>query len=189
MKKSKLIFLLCCTLIAIATSLLCVFFYGKFFSHDRYWNGTIERVSKVQIESIEAVLALDGIAAILPRTERGLNKLFSPYNRKLVITAHQNGKELFSNYIAGWEILSDAIVVQVDKNLSISISRYGPPSWVRYYGKWITRPTSWFEPAYDFITVPFLLIAAIVFSVLYALGWRHQAKFLDNEVLKILREH
>src|SRR5690554_3369624 len=82
---------------ALVLSLTAVYSYGNWFSHDRYWQGTIARVQYNQallIKNLVAELRHDN--AVWGGKER-LKMAFSVLNNHLIVEVFQDEELIFSN--------------------------------------------------------------------------------------------
>jgi len=173
--------------ISITLALLFVYAYGAVFQHDRYWSGTLAKVQKTEASIIANLLRGRDLGKALPDNVSELEQLFAPLDRKLIIEIDIIGELFFSNQEESWK--KDGLLEEVKtQDATIKISSYVPPTWNSRFLRWLRNPTRWFEPSYDFITVPFILLFIIFLSFLYALGWRLRSLHLSENVLKKLED-
>jgi hypothetical protein len=180
--KAKLSFFIFASLVALILAALAVYSYGAVFQHGRYWNGTIARVQDTQASLLRSLFVSPGMADALPKEIDKLRLLFQPLDRKLVVELSENGQRVFSNVNPEWP-LGPILEEFSAGGLEVSVRAYVPPSWNSQFLRWVRNPSRWLEPAFDFITFPFLFFFVIFFLSIYAIGWRTRARHLSRDVL------
>ena len=172
--------------VALMLSLVAVYSYGKWFSHDRYWHGTIERVQYNQARLVRGML--EGLVAdeAVLSSQDALAKMFSTLDNRLVVEVVHDGELIFSNdnqrFIRG-RLLEKFTLAQ---SWQVTISSYQPPQWQETFSRWLKNPARWFQPSFDHITFPFLWFLAIHGLGLIGLGFVIKSRYLQRDVLAVL---
>lgn len=172
--------------VALMLSLVAVYSYGKWFSHDRYWHGTIERVQYNQARLVHGML--EGLVAdgTVLSSQDALAKMFSTLDNRLVVEVVHDGELIFSNdnqrFIRG-RLLEKFTLAQ---SWQVTLSSYQPPQWQDTFGRWLKNPARWFQPSFDHITFPFLWFLAIHGLGLIGLGFVIKSRYLQRDVLAVL---
>lgn len=176
------------TSIALGLALATNYVYQWGFVHDRYWNGTLDKVASINAEIISSLLTNIRIEA-LPHREEEFQKIFAPLHNKSIIMVKKNSEIIFNNnkhnYAQGRLIKSFPVGV----DYSVDIFRYSPPSWSDVHNRWLISPRSWFGPKYDFITIPFLGFLIIYLSMLIIIGLVAKSRYLEKDVLEAIRKY
>lgn len=172
--------------VALLLSLVAVYSYGKWFSHERYWHGTIERVQYNQARLVRGMLEeLAPDAAALASHER-MKRMFAPLDNRLVVEIFHDGDLYFSNEnqrFSRGRLLEKTTLPQ---NWQIALSGYEPPQWHRTFVRWLSSPARWFQPSFDHVTFPFLWFLAIHGLALVGLGFIIKSRYLQRDVLAVL---
>ena len=77
-------------------------------------------------------------------------------------------------------------VIEMQDGWRVSVITYQPPTWEQSFLRWLSRPGRWFEPSFDYITMPFLWFMAIYGLALLALGLAVKSSYLERDVLVAL---
>ena len=85
-------------LAAVLLALLTTYAYGKLFSHDRYWLGTMARVQDSQAALIRTLLSEFSIDENLPMDKGRLSRMFAPMDGKLVVDVSHHGERVYSSF-------------------------------------------------------------------------------------------
>ena len=173
--------------VAIMLSLLTTYFYGKTFSHPRYWDGTIERVVTRQVEFIEMVVNEFNSTKSFPRELPRIDKLFTPFKGKFIVELSEGEKVIWSNVNPGYG--RGALVKKLDllDGRRMVISRYTAPIWSSVFWRWLSSPDRWLEPSYDHITMPFIWFLLIHFVFLISIAMTITANYLKRDVLSLFQ--
>src|SRR5690606_32364228 len=186
--KQRLLVYLGLLAVALVLSLVAVYSYGKWFSHARYWHGTIERVQYNQARLVRGML--EGLVAdeAVLSSQDALAKMFSTLDNRLVVEVVHDGELIFSNdnqrFIRG-RLLEKFTLAQ---SWQVTLSSYQPPQWQDTFGRWLKNPARWFQPSFDHITFPFLWFLIIHGLSLISLGFIVRSRYLQNDVLTLLRK-
>ena len=172
--------------VALMLSLVAVYSYGKWFSHDRYWHGTIERVQYNQARLIRGML--EGLVAdgTVLSSQDTLARMFSTLDNRLVVEVFHDGELFFSNdnqrFTRG-RLLEKVTLAQ---SWQVTLSSYQPPQWHGTFSRWLKNPARWFQPSFDHITFPFLWFLVIHGLALVGLGFVIKSRYLQRDVLAVL---
>lgn len=180
-----LVYLGLCALV-LFLSLGAVYSYGKWFSHERYWHGTIERVQYHQARLVRGMLEeLVSDGAVLSSQET-LARMFSTLDNRLVVEVFHDGELFFSN--DNQRFIRDRLLVDatLPDNWQVALSSYRPPQWHGTFSRWLRNPARWFQPSFDHITFPFLWFLAIHGLGLVGLGFIIKSRYLQRDVLAVL---
>jgi hypothetical protein len=175
-------------LTAALLALFTTYAYGKLFSHDRYWLGTIARVQQSQAALIRALLDEFSVDGHLPTDKGRLSKMFAPMDRKLVVDVSRNGQEIYSNFNERFSRGQVIEVVQLPAGMRVVLGGYSPPNWNDTFVRWLQNPGRWFEASFDYVTVPFLWFQAIYALAFVAVGFAVKSSYLERDVLTMLRK-
>lgn len=184
-KKSLVI----CVILIVSTllALLTEYSYGRWFSHDRYWKGTVQRVTWTQSQLVKNIFTkTEIISGVGPEIDR-IGEILQPLQNKILVEIDLDGVIIFSNKS---EIFNSDVVIEkfaLQNNMQVTISGYKPPSWHSlFWDGWINNPKEWFSPKYDYITMPFLWFETIYMLLFIALGHLMRARYLEKDVVNIL---
>lgn len=173
---------------ALVLSLIAVYSYGNWFSHDRYWQGTIARVQYNQallIKNLVAELRHDN--AVWGDKER-LKMAFSVLNNHLIVEVFQDEELIFSNNNQRYPRGRLLDKVEVAPGWKLTLSNYLPPKWNASFIRWLKNPSRWFEPSFNHVTFPFLWFLAIHGLALLALSFVIKSRYLQRDVLAVLHK-
>lgn len=175
--------------IAVLTVLLAtatVYAYGKVFSHNRYWHGTIERVQARQAAMVRSFFMSGAAVGTLPVQRDDLAKMFAPLDGVMAVEVHRHGDLHYSNVVDRFRRGETLDVIEMQDGWRVSVITYLPPTWENIFLRWLGRPGRWFEPSFDYITMPFLWFMAIYGLGLLALGLAVKSNYLERDVLAAL---
>jgi len=174
-------------IVASIMALLTSFFYGKFYSHPRYWEGTIERVNFIQAELLSGLIFELNASDLFPRDFERISKIFMPLSGKLAIDLYDQGDIVWSNsekrFIKGERLKEIAL----SNNRLLVLTRYAPPKWSKQYWRWLKNPVHWFRPSFDFITAPFLAFLIIYMCSFFCIVFFVKSSYLERDAIKLLR--
>lgn len=173
---------------ACCLALISVYSYGKWFSHDRYWNGTIARVQYNQTRLLADLLMEVDLDTVFLSDPARLKRVFAALENHLIVEVTRSGELVFSNdnqrYVRG-EILRRLELVEPD--WEITLSSYRPPLWHYTFVRWLKNPSRWLEPSFDYVTFPFVWFLVIHALALVALGFVASSRYLRRDVLAVLQ--
>jgi len=175
--------------IAVLTVLLATataYAYGKVFSHKRYWHGTIERVQARQAAMVRSFFMSGAAVGTLPEQRDALAKIFAPLDGVMAVEVHRHGDLRYSNVVDRFIRGETLDVIEMQDGWRVSVNTYLPPTWEKSFLRWLGRPGRWFEPSFDYITMPFLWFMAIYGLGFLALGLAVKSNYLERDVLAAL---
>lgn len=174
--------------VALILSLIAVYSYGNWFSHDRYWQGTIARVQYNQARLIKGLVEELGSDSTVWADTKRLEKIFTALDNRLIVEVFQGDELVFSNdnqrYSRGRLLNS----VSVAPGWELLLSDYLPPKWHASFVRWLKNPSRWFEPSFDYVTFPFLWFLAIHGLGLVTLSLAVKIRYLQQDVLSVLNK-
>ncbi len=192
MKRIKYRIILFLIIIFISTlgSLISSYAYGFFFSHARYWKGTIYNVESIEINLLKNILDKKLLNHSVFNDAEKLKSIFSPLDGKIGINIFDKKGSIFHN-IKEYRQLSNepALTISIDIDKKVVIHRYQPPSWNKQFFKWLKKPHFWAKSSYDFITANFVSFFIIHTLFLYAISWQIRVRHLENDVLSIISKY
>jgi hypothetical protein len=174
-------------LIAVLLALLTTYTYGKLFSHDRYWLGTIARVQQTQAALIRTMLNEFLVDAKLPLEKDRLSRMFAPMDGKLIIDVSHHSNPIYSSFNGRFSRGRVIEVIQLADGVEVALGGYAPPGWDRNFLRWLQNPGRWFEPSFDHVTFPFLWFLAVFALAIFALGFAVKSSYLERDVMTVLR--
>ena len=68
----------------------------------------------------------------------------------------------------------------------IHVDTYFPPLWSTKFWRWFKHPEIWFTSSFDWLTIIFLMFAAIFYSIALAGIWAYQSKVLSKDIKPLL---
>ena len=178
-----------CVILTLSTLLALVteYSYGRWFSHDRYWEGTVQRVTWTQSQLVKNIFTKTELISSVGLEIQLIGEILQPLQNKILVEIDQDGLIIFSN--ASEIFNSDQVIEKftLKNNIQVTISGYKPPSWNSIFlGGWVNNPAEWFSPKYDYITMPFLWFEAIYMLLFIAIGHLMRARYLEIDVVNIL---
>jgi hypothetical protein len=184
-KKSFVICLILCfsTLLALITE----YAYGRWFSHDRYWKGTVQRVTWTQSQLVKNIFTKTELISGVRLEMEQIGEILQPLQNKILVEIDLDGVIIFSNrsdIFTRDEVIENFVL---ENNMQVTISGYLPPSWHSLFWRgWINNPKEWFSPKYDHITMPFLWFETVYMLLFLAIGHLMRARYLEKDVVNIL---
>lgn len=173
--------------LALLLALATVYAYGKWYSHDRYWNGTIVNVQKTHALLVRDILTeIDADASLYQSSDR-LTAMFSSLRSKLIVEVFQGDDLVYSNDNGRFQRGDEMQRFNSGSGHIIVLSVYAPPSWRQMFSRWIKNPHRWFESSFDPITIPFLWFFALYTLGLVSIGLVMRSSYLEKDVLAVLR--
>lgn len=173
-------------LLVLVFALLTTYCFGRWFSHDRYWLGTIDKVQVTQANLIRSMVLKSDNAADWSKDD--LREVFAPVAGKIIVEVKEADAIIFSNdnhrFLRG-EIIEE---ISLPNQKTIAVYRYSPPGWNGVFKRWLASPSRWFEPSLDFVTFPFLFFILVYGVGMVAVGFAIKARHLENDVLPVLRD-
>lgn len=186
--KLRLIAVSVIALLSLALAVATTYVYGMTFSHPRYWNGTIERVTVVQSALIESLISEVGEGReFLPSSDR-MENMFQAVKNKMIVESVKNGEIEWTNFNGKYSRGDVLRKIDVGGGRSIILSRYKPPEWNYLFLRWLKSPTRWFEPSYDHVTFPFFWFSSIYLVSILAFVFMIKSRYLERDVLNVFRE-
>ncbi|MCX2973008.1 hypothetical protein EYC87_05340 [Halieaceae bacterium IMCC8485] len=186
MKKARVLVFSGIAITAILLGLATTYAYGNWFSHPRYWNGTIMRVQESQSALIESILRNSMGDASFNANSIDWRAMFGPMDGHLLIEVHNLGQLKYSNANDRFKRGIKLNSVQLYEGWTLDVFRYKPPSWNRSYIRWLKQPRRWLEPSFDPITMPFFWFSSIYSLALLAMGFIVKSRYLEQDVLGAL---
>lgn len=170
----------------LGAALVTTYSYGKWFSHERYWNGTIARVEVGQAHLIrDLVQAMP--AAIFDGSIDRWDRMFAALRNRLIVEVVHEQRLVYSNENQRFGRGRPLETVQVGEEWQLQITAYQSPAWSRNFRRWITNPARWLEPSFDHITWPFFWFAAAYFLAIVATGFAVKSRYLERDVMLVMR--
>jgi hypothetical protein len=185
LNRARLVVLSGMALTALVLALATAYTYGRWFSHDRYWHGTVERVQARQTALIRSLLT--GAGSKMPQDTEALAALFSPVDGVLVVEVRGDGELRYSNFVSRFVRGGELDVIELAGGWRVDVMGYQPPSWNRMFVRWLRQPARWLEPSFDHITMPFLWFLVMYAVGMLALGLAVKSSYLQRDVLMQLR--
>jgi hypothetical protein len=187
MGKNRLFLYAILLALSVGVALPLVSIYGA-WQHQRYWDGTIEKVELRQVALTKSMF--DGITAarLSELTPSQLYEMLTPLHYHFAVQVSVNGNVVHDSTGPDRTVEAVAYSLEIPQNKVVSISTYVPPKWTSNLGKWLKRPTEWFAHRFDFITMPFLFFVLIIFCGLLAFVWHYRARHLEGHVIPMLEE-
>lgn len=184
---SKIVVLIFMLFISIILAGIAVYSYGKWFSHERYWGGTIERVELRQGELIRGLLTSLSSKRELPKDEKKMADAFGALDGVMAVEVYEDGELYYTNYIERFRRDRRIESIELEKGWRVDVIAYEPPSWNYQFVRWLKNPTRWLERSFDFITIPFFSFLALCLLALFAVALTIKANYLQRDVLQTLR--
>ena len=169
--------------LSVLLAMVTVYAYGKGFSHNRYWHGTIERVQVRQAALVRTLLTSRAAVGTLPEQKSALAEMFAPFDGVMAVYVHRHGDLRYSNAVSQFVRGETLDVIGMQDGWRVSVIAYQPPTWEKSFLRWFSRPGRWLEPSYDYITMPFLWFMVIYGLALLALGLAVKSNYLEHDVL------
>lgn len=186
MSRARLLIFASIGFLTVLLAMATVFAYGKGFSHNRYWHGTIERVQARQAALVRSFLTSGAAVGTLPERRDALANIFAPFDGVMAVEVHRHGDLRYSNVVNRFVRGKTLDVIEMKDGWRVSVITYQPPTWEESFLRWFRRPERWLEPSFDYITMPFLLFIAIYGLALLALGLVVKSNYLEHDVLVAL---
>ena len=160
---TKLIFIVL-TISALMT-VVTMYIFGA-WQHNRYWDGTMNRVNEIESSVYQNLLAADFNDIFSKRNFDELKGVFEPLDGKLLIRLiDQNGSIVFDNAKESRKLgrtIQESQIKFGSEKFTVQFIRYKPPSWSKEYGRWFLSITEWGKHKYDRITIPSIFIFCIL---------------------------
>jgi hypothetical protein len=171
---------------SIFLGLVSTYFYGKFFSHPRYWEGTIKRVVLTEVDLINDMQTELTVEQPFPTNSDSIDRMFSSLSGKIAIEILFEGQVIWSNKVKEYQVGNLLKEIPMSDGRVMSLSAYTPPAWRSQFIRWLKQPTRWFEPSFDFISFPFLCFTAIYLLSLTTIAFVTKASYLEKDAMKML---
>lgn len=172
--------------LAACLSSVTVFTYGKWYSHDRYWHGTIARVAENQALLVRDLLLAGDASQLQALTPEQLARMFSSLDNKMIVEVFADNELVYSN--DNRRFARGSVLQTVgDQPHVVVLSAYLPPTWKDLFLRWLKSPGRWFEPSFDPVTMPFLWFFAIYTLGLLCVGLLVKSTYLERDVLGALQ--
>ena len=186
MNRAKLLVFGSIAVLTVLLAVATVYAYGKWFSHNRYWHGTIERVQVRQAALARSFLTSGAAVGTLPERREALAEMFAPFDGVMAVEVHRHDDLRYSNVVDRFIRGKTLDVIEMQGGWRVSVIAYQPPTWEKSFVRWLSRPGRWLEPSFDYITMPFLWFMAIYSLGLLVLGLAVKSSYLERDVLVAL---
>ena len=188
MTRKNTIAIISMLVISVMLSLITTNMYGKVYSHSRYWDGTIKRVTDSRVKFIKAIVNEFNHAKVFPEQKSRLDELFKAFEGFIFVEIKGEGSVLWSN-LEKHDYDRDAILSEINlyDGRVISIWAFKPPLWKDKFVGWLQHPSEWREDKYDFITFNFFSYVILYFLFLLCLALSIKSKYLEKDVLQVFR--
>lgn len=201
MVRKKIVLHLLVLIISMFGALSTLAIYGK-LKHDRYWEGTINKVQQTQIKLSISMLEfmIDKKSSGTQFFHEDFRNAFSPVRFFMPVKVYKNGELFFEQTGSYRSVKNHEYKKFTFDDFEILFGIYDAPSWFidqeAFWGvgknatfwRWIGSPEDWFTNKYDFIQVPFIAFFLLIYSALFALAYRFQANYFGKKVLATLEE-
>lgn len=175
-------------LLSLVLALATTYLYGMTFSHPRYWNGTVERVTTIQSELIKSVVSEMREGHDFPSSSNRLEHMFQPVRDKMIVENVRDGEIEWTNFNGKYSRGDALAEIDIGGGSSLVLSRYKPPEWNHIFFRWLKTPARWFDPSYDHVTFPFFWFSSIYLISIVAFVFMIKSKYLERDVLDVFRE-
>ena len=191
MNKPTIILYILVFVISVFITLVTTYFYCA-WQHNRYWDGTMERVNQIESEVYEKLLRANIVEQYGERDFGRFGDVFASLNGKLLIRLLDgSGKLVFSNLYGnrrlGKRIRNSEFNVGSTKFM-VEFVRYKPPDWNQVFFQWLIHPSEWSRIKYDKITMPFIFFFVIWLLFFVSIIWRYKAHLETDRLFSVLRE-
>jgi len=184
------------------------YLYHSVFQHDRYFS-TLSKVAKVERSMIRGMKNIQGIDLLAEQNIKSFGDIFEPLKClvpvKIVLEKSQTQVE-YTNIPTkkerseikicqryGYEFDNPNWGNPADNNIVlgryiIKIGLYNTPDLLGDFLRWIKHPNEWLTSSFDRITIPFLMLTVLFYSISFALLWAYRAKHVSIDMKEVLDE-